>query len=227
MSLEKTTTESSGAGEAQELPRISRREAIRWVAVASGSAALFAGRPFSAWADAPTAKPYGRDPVLNDTYDPGAFWPLTLNAEQRKTLVAVCDLMIPADETSPSAAKVGVPEFIDEWISAPYAEQQAHRPIVLDGLAWLEAESQKRFGRKFSAASVEEQSAIADDICSPGKAKSEYAQAAKSFALMRSLIVGGYYTTPAGMKALGFVGNVALKEFPPVPPEILEKLGLT
>ncbi len=224
MSLEKTTTES---GPTDDLPRISRREAIRWVAVASGSAAFFAGRPFSAFADAPAAKPYGRDPVLNDTYDPGAFWPLTLNAAQRKTLAAVCDLMIPADETSPSASKVGVPDFIDEWISAPYAEQQAHRPVVLDGLAWLEAESHKRFSRGFSAASPEQQSAIADDICSPGKAKAEFAQAAKSFALLRSLIVGGYYTTPEGMKAMGFVGNVALSEFPEAPRWVLEKLGLT
>lgn len=207
--------------------RISRREAIRWVAVASGTAAVFAGRPFPTFGALSTAKPYGRDPDLTQAYEPGAFWPLTLDAKQRKTLVTLCDLMIPADEVSPNASKVGVPDFVDEWISAPYAEQQRDRSGTLEGLAWLEAESQRRFSRPFSDSSLEQQSAIADDICSQRKAKPEFASAARSFALLRSLILGGYYTTPAGWRALGYVGNVALAEFPEPPREVLDKLGLS
>jgi hypothetical protein len=206
--------------------RISRREAIRWVALASASTSLLGAKPWSATAAPITAKPYGTDPNLTEVYDPGAFWPLTLDAAQRRTLVTLCDLMIPPDEKSPSASQVGVPDFVDEWISAPYPAQQANRVVVLNGLQWIEAESQHRFGSGFSDLSEAQRSQIADDVCSLEKARPEFRAAAESFALLRSLIVGGFYTTPAGMKDLGYVGNVALKEFPEAPREVREKLGL-
>jgi hypothetical protein len=206
--------------------RISRREAIRWVALASASSAMLGGKPWSAGAAPLAAKPYGTDPLLTEVYEPGAFWPLTLDAPQRRTLAAVCDLMIPADDKSPGASQVGVPDFVDEWISAPYPAQQANRIVVLDGLQWIESESQRRFARGFHDLSAAQQSQIADDICSEEKAKTEFRAAAKSFTLLRSLIVGGFYTTPAGMKDLGYIGNVALAEFPEAPREVREKLGL-
>lgn len=202
--------------------RISRREAIRWVLAASGSAVLL-GPPALG---APAAQPYGRDPVLNQDYAPGDLWPLTLTAPQRTTVVAMCDLLIPADEISPSASAVGVPDFIDEWISAPYATQQAHRAIVLKGLQWLEDESSRRFGSKFAALDLQQQSRIADDICSETGARPQFREAAGFFALMRSLVSAGFYTTPIGMKDVGFVGNVALAAFPDPPAAVLKKLGL-
>ena len=55
-------------------------------------------------------------------YAAGELWPLTLTKEQRATATALCDLIIPADDTSPAASSVGVVDFIDEWISAPYPE---------------------------------------------------------------------------------------------------------
>jgi hypothetical protein len=211
--------------------RINRREAIRWVAMASASTAFFSSHPFSISASPQVAKShgYGVDPVLFDTYEvyhSGTFWPLTLKPAQRRTLGALCDLMIPADKKSPGASAVGVPDFVDEWISAPYPAQQTDCPVVLDGLKWLEDESQRRFKRDFPNLSATQQSEMADDICSIDKAKPEFHDAAHSFTRLRSLIVGAYYTTPAGMKDLGFVGNVALAAFPKVPREVLEKLGL-
>jgi hypothetical protein len=204
------------------LPRISRREAIRWVIAASGSAALLGPRAFAEGA----AKPYGRDALLNETYKPGDFWPLTFTPSQRRTVTALCDLIIPADDHSPAASAVAVPDFIDEWISAPYKEQQAHRAIIIDGLKWLDQESARRFGRNFAELSLNEQSQIADDICHAPKAKPEYSQAAEFFAVMRSLTATGFYTTPVGWRDIGFVGNVALPAFPDPPPEVLERLGL-
>jgi hypothetical protein len=205
--------------------RISRREAIRWVAAASASVSFFGARRSALGAPA-GAKTYGTDPVLTEAYEPGAFWPLTLDAGQRKTLAALCDLMIPEDEKSPSASKVGVPDFVDEWISAPYASQQADRVVALDGLKWLQEESQRRFKAGFSELSEAQQSQIADDVCSLATAKREHQKAAECFALLRGLIVGGFYTTPAGMKDIGYIGNVALPEFPEAPQEVLDKLGL-
>ncbi len=211
-----------------ELPRISRREALQWVIAATASAALVPSQVFAADASAvaPAGKPYGTDPLLNHTYQPGELWPLTLGPDPRRTVVALCDLIIPADDRSPSASAVGVPDFIDEWISAPYAQQAADRAVVLDGLKWIDAESGRRFGGPFAGLTAAQQTQIADDIAWLPKARPEHKPGATFFALFRNLVTTGFYTTPAGMKDIGFIGNVALAKFPDPPKEVLVKLGL-
>jgi hypothetical protein len=171
-------------------------------------------------------KGYGTDPDLMKEWKPGGPWPLTLTESGRQTTQLLADLIIPADDHSPAASAVGVVDFIDEWISAPYPQQRGDRDIVLPGLAWIEAESQKRFGKSFSAISDAERSAIADDICSAGKAKPEFAAAAKFFAKFRDLTAGGFYTTPVGMKDIGYTGNTPLAKFDGPPLAALKKAGL-
>jgi hypothetical protein len=211
-------------------PTVTRREALQWVLAASAALAthptplLGADGPTAA---APvTAKPYGTDPVLNRTYQSGDLWPLTLSASQRVTVTALVDLILPADDRSPAASTVGVPAFIDEWISAPYPLQQADRETVLRGLTWLEAESQKRFSKAFSELTAAQQGAIADDICHRPNARPEFDAAAEFFAVFRNLTTTGFYTTPVGMKDIGFIGNVPQTRFAGPPKEVLARLGL-
>jgi hypothetical protein len=169
---------------------------------------------------------YGTDPDLIREWKPGGPWPLTLGVAARLTTASLCDLIIPADDISPAASSVGVVDFIDEWISAPYPQQRADRAIVLPGIEWLEGEAQKRFAKAFAATSAAQRAQIADDICSVSKAKPEFASAAKFFARFRDLTAGGFYTTPVGMKDIGYVGNVPLEKFDGPPPAVLKKLGL-
>ena len=117
-------------------------------------------------------------------------------------------------------------DFIDEWISAPYPQQRGDRDIVVPGLVWIEAESKRRFGKSFHLATDLQRAAIADDICSVSKATAGFATAAKFFARFRDLTAGGYYTTPEGMKDIGYTGNVPLTTFDGPPPEVLKQLGL-
>jgi hypothetical protein len=160
-------------------------------------------------------------------YKPGDLWPLTFTKEQQRTVSALCDVIIPADEKSPSASSLNVPDFIDEWISAPYPEQQNDRKTILEGLAWLEAESTKRFKKTFPNLTEKQKKKICDDICFVPKAKSQFTSAARFFAKFRNLTAGGFYTTPQGWKDLDFIGNVALTSFDGPPPEVLKHLKLT
>ena len=121
---------------------------------------------------------------------------------------------------------MGVVDFIDEWISAPYPQQRGDREIVLPGLQWIDVEAQKRFGKAFASLDEKQKSAIADDICSAAKAKPEFATAAKFFAKFRDLTAGGFYTTPVGMNDIGYRGNVALERFDGPPLEALKQAGL-
>lgn len=205
-----------------------RRTSIKWmlaVAAATQTAQLRAGEPAAREVAANQAG-YGTDPDLMKEWKPGGPWPLTLSDSARQTTAALCDLIIPADEHSPAASAVGVVDFIDEWISAPYPGQRADREIILPGLVWIEAEAQKRFGRAFTDLGDAQKSAIADDICSESKAKPAFAEAAKFFAKFRDLTAGGFYTTPVGMKDIGYVGNVPLEKFDGPPIEALRKAGL-
>jgi hypothetical protein len=193
---------------------LDRRTAIKWVLAASAALRL-PGVSFDATAATPAAKGYGKDPNLLKVYAAGDLWPLTLTKEQRATAAALCDLIIPADDTSPAASSVGVVDFLDEWISAPYPEHAEDRKIVVEGLSQVEAEAQRRFKTSFAKLSAQQMSAIADAIV-----KEPY------FVRYRALTAGGFYTTPVGVKDLKYVGNVAMQSFDGPTPEILKRLGL-
>jgi hypothetical protein len=202
-----------------------RRTALKWMLAAAATTAL-APRFARGQAGAPAAKGYGTDPDLMKHYQPGELWPLTFTAAQRRTAAALCDLIIPADAESPAASAVGVVDFLDEWISAPYPEQQEDRAIVLPGLAWIDAEAAKRFNRTFADLTEAQKTAVCDDICHAAKAKPEFKQAAKFFATYRNLTAGGFYTTPQGRQDLKYVGNMPLATFDGPPPEVLRQAGL-
>ena len=207
--------------------RMDRRTAIKWIAAAAATSALH--RPELVGAQAPSARPgagYGTDPDLLRTYKPGEVWPLTFSEPQRATAAALCDTIIPADAKGPSASSLKVQDFIDEWISAPYPGHADDKRTILDGLAWLDAEAQKRFQNDFVNLVARQKNAICDDICHEPVAAPPFRQAAQFFGRYRNLTASGYYTTPEGMKDIGYVGNVAIERFAGPPPEVLQKLGL-
>lgn len=209
-----------------ELPRIDRRTAIKWMLAASATLALDPCFARGESAATPSGQGYGTDPDLTRHYNAGELWPLTLTEAQRRTAAALADVIIPADDRSPSASAVGVVDFIDEWISAPYPGQQADRAIVLPGLAWIDEESTKRFSKPFVELSDAEKTAICDDICYTAKAKPEFKTGARFFATFRNLTSGGFYSTPEGRKDLRYIGNVPLVTFDGPPPEVLRQAGL-
>jgi hypothetical protein len=205
-----------------------RRTTIKWMLAASASMPLLEQRVpgVDAAAALPVASGYGIDPDLTRIYHPGDLWPLLLTPAQRRVAGALCDVIIPADSMSPSASAVGVVDFLAEWVSAPYPHQQMDRPIVLDGLAWMDAEAGRRFAQTFAALNETQQHLICDDICSEQRAKPVFGRAAKFFARYRDLTAGGYYSTGAGREDLQYIGNVPLATFEGPPLALLQKLGL-
>ncbi len=154
-------------------------------------------------------------------------WEKLLSAEELATATALADLILPKDEVSPAASEVGVPDFINEWISADYPEHQEDREIIRGGLGWLSTESFKRFAKRFEELNNTQQSQIADDICDPAKTKPEYQIGATFFKRFRQLCVGGYYSHSQTWKSLGYIGNISVGgPYPGVPAEVIEKLGL-
>jgi hypothetical protein len=203
--------------------RMDRRRAIQWMLAASATVSLLDLRSLGATAN---AAGYGTDPNLLEYYRAGDLWPLTFTKEQRRTAAALCDVIIPADDKSPAAGGIGVPDFIDEWISAPYPKQRADRGVILDGLLWLDQESQRRFQNVFADLAEEQKHRICDDLGYAPEAKRKFKTAANFFARFRNLTAGGFYTTPEGWKDLQYIGNVPQSKFDGPPPEVLEYLKL-
>lgn len=211
-----------------ELPRVDRRVAIQWMLTAAATIALRDTDSFAAddTATLAKAKGYGPDPSMVTIYKPGDVWPLTLTEPQRRTARALCDVIIPADDTSPSASAVGVPDFIDEWISSPYPAQAGDRRLVLEGLKWIDDEANRRFMKAYADLTHDQQTALCEDIANPAKARPEHKSAVTFFKRYRDLTAGGYYTTPEGMKAIGYVGNRPSGTFEGPPIEALKHVDL-
>lgn len=201
--------------------RINRREAIKWMLAAVAIVPALDSRGLGG--TAPNHSGLGTDPDLLRGEVP---WDLTFTEEQRKTCASLCDVVLPADERSPAASEVGLPDFIDEWISAPYPAQQNDRTRILDGLAWINDESEKRFQKKFTDLEEAQKEAIVDDIYSAREAQEEFMTAAHFFTTFRNLTVGGFYTTREGMQDIQYIGNVPLVSFDGPPPEVLAHLKL-
>lgn len=206
-------------------PRLSRRAVLQYFA---GTGAFLAAGGGIAFGEElpPLGSGYGTDPDLTKSYNAGDVWPLTMTLAQRAATTALADVILPADELGPAASNLRVPDFIDEWVSAPYPAQQGVRPRILDGLAWIDAEARKRFKNPFAALSPIQQIAICDDLCDESNAKPEFKEAARFFGSFRDLAMGAYYSTSEGWKALGYVGNVPTPAFDGPPPEVLKLLDV-
>lgn len=204
-----------------------RRTSLKWMLSAAALPLVhLAGCSSEPPPTLPSGVGYGTDPDLLKVYGPGSIWPLTLDERQRRIATALCDLIVPADADGPGAVAVGVVDFINEWVSAPYPQQTADRKLILAGFDWLDAQAEQRFSRGFGESSASQRSAICDDICYLPKARAEFEQAAEFFARYRDLTIGGFCTSPQGRQYLGYVGNVPLASFEGPPPEVLKLVGV-
>ncbi|MBT2744911.1 MULTISPECIES: gluconate 2-dehydrogenase subunit 3 family protein [unclassified Lysobacter] len=174
----------------------------------------------------PSGVGYGTDPDLLKTYGPGSVWPLTLDERQRRIATALCSLIVPDEPDAPGAVAVGVVDFINEWVSAPYPRQVKDRKLILAGFDWLDEQAEQRFSRSFGESVESQRTAICDDICYLPRARAEFKQAARFFARYRDLTIGGFCTSPQGRNYLGYVGNVPMASFEGPPPEVLKLVGV-
>ncbi|MDX3899251.1 MAG: gluconate 2-dehydrogenase subunit 3 family protein [Sphingobium sp.] len=158
---------------------------------------------------------YGRDPNMLASSVP---WPRLLSAEQRQAVRLIADFILPREGEAPSAGEVGVHELVDEWVSAPYPEQQGDNALILDGLARMDIWSQRRGDAKdFASADAGVQAAVLAMVADPAGTL----PTAPFWKRLRRLVIGAYYTTEAGFADIGYIGNQPLKAFPAPTPEVL------
>jgi hypothetical protein len=152
----------------------------------------------------------------------GPYKRQTFDDRQWETVTVLSDLIIPADERSVSASKAGVPEFIDDWIAFRTQEDgnMNLRAEIFGGLMWLDRESQQLFGKNFASASEEQQKQLLDRVAYPLKAAKDDSPWVAFFTQFRTLTVGGFFSSKAGVADLPYLGNRAVAEWKGCDPKV-------
>ena len=160
-----------------------------------------------------------------DMLSPVVPWDMVLTDEEMRQVAALADVIIPADERSPAASAVGVPGYINEYVSAPAHKEQLTQ--LRGGLAWLNRTARERYGAAdFAALTPAQQHEICDEICFEPDTADALKPQARFFDGFRDWVSTGFWTTDEGMRDLGYMGNVPLPSWDGPPAEVLERLGL-
>jgi Gluconate 2-dehydrogenase subunit 3 len=150
------------------------------------------------------------------------FSPAFFTFHEYATVRVLAELVIPRDGRSGGAIDAGVPEFMDFILD----ENPGMRIGIRGGLAWLDQESRRRFGREFIDGSDASRRTILDDIAWPRRAKPEFSQGVAFFNQFRDLTASGFFSSEIGVADLRYLGNEFVMEWKGCPEEALEKLGV-
>jgi hypothetical protein len=104
---------------------------------------------------------------------------------------------------------------------------ESSRVSMRGGLAWLDTEHRRRFGKDFLDASDAQRHAVLDDIAYPKKAKPEYLAGTAWFTRFRSNVGSAFFSSAMGWQDLKYMGNVFNPNWNGCPPEATSKLGVS
>ncbi|MBV9301838.1 MAG: gluconate 2-dehydrogenase subunit 3 family protein [Acidobacteriaceae bacterium] len=134
--------------------------------------------------------------------------PVFLDEHQNATLIALSDLLIPATGT-PGAKEALVNRFLDLLMSAEQAETQR---AFIAALAYIDGECMRRYNSAFVYVAREQQLEFLTLLAYPHSLETWGEELASfsghdHFMKLKSWIAGAYYSSPAGLKELGWDGT--------------------
>ena len=141
----------------------------------------------------------------------GTYKPAYLSTHEYETLKILAESIVPG------ALDGGAPEFIDFLCS----RNDELASIFTGGLAWTDDEMRRRYSAPFIDARPEQRTALLDVIAYRKNETPETAPGIHFFNWTRNMVVDAYYTSPAGIKEIGFMGNGAVSQFS-VPQEAID-----
>lgn len=117
----------------------------------------------------------------------------------------------------PGASEAGAAEYID-FLSSHNEELAA---IFNGGFGWLDRYMLKNYGADFLHATAGQQTELLDKLAYKKNVTPETAPGVQFWTWTRNMVVDAYYTSPAGVKDLGYMGNGAMRVFS-VPQEAVD-----
>lgn len=133
----------------------------------------------------------------------GAYKPKFFRPHEWKTLESLTDTIIPG------AKNAGAVEFIDLLCSA----NEELAAIFTGGLLWIDQHMKKRHGKAYVDCTPAEQTALLDILAYKKNETPELAPGFRFFDWVRMMAADAYYTSPEGIKEVGYMGNKGMSEF--------------
>src|SRR5436190_662615 len=152
----------------------------------------------------------------NKAANGGVYKPKLFNTHEYATLQTLAELIVPADDVSPSALESGACEFID-LLSSNNPELAA---IYTGGIAWLDREMLRRYNANFVNAKPAERTAMLD-LIAYRKNAGELGPGVRFFDWARMMVVDAFYTSKVGIKDVGYMGNKGMSKFE-IPQEAID-----
>ncbi len=184
--------------------RLTRREVLKKAARTAGAAAF----PILGQAAPPKGIPRASSAALAGAAP--AYAPKFFSADQMRTLAALAETIIPADDHSPGARAARVEEFMDTILAESPANRQSQ---WTEGIAALNRLAQQQFQKPFEECSVDQQAELMRQLSAnedhPSTPEDHF------FIALKNATIEGYYTSSIGIhQELEYQGNMALGEFP-------------
>jgi hypothetical protein len=137
----------------------------------------------------------------------------------------LADLIIPRDQRSGSASDAGVPEFMD-YLMADHDTSPEARTAMRGGLAWIDGECRRRFGKRFIDCVDRERTGLLDEIAWPARARPEMSHGVAFFSSFRDLTASGFWSSEMGVKDLRYQGNTFVPQWTGCPDVALRRIGV-
>ena len=171
----------------------------------------------------PEVKGYGLRTPYEAAHDERINREQFYTEDELADIAILANIIAPGGDGQPAATDTGIQEFM-EFMAKDQPEN--HQETPRGGLAWLNSESNRRFGARFAEISDDQRIDIVDDIAYPEEAKdTPMAYGAKFFDYMRFMTLTCYFTSREGMMGyLGYEGNQP-NVWDGVPQEVLDKHG--
>jgi gluconate 2-dehydrogenase gamma chain len=201
--------------------RVSRRNALKYLGLLTASAA---GREFLAsWL--PMKLVQGdehRAPVTisgmhHEIQEPepvATYAPQFFDADEFRTVEILAAMIIPTDD-APGANEAQVANYIDFVVfSAAEFEPLLQRKWI-DGLAFLEHESQKQFSKSFREVDEADRIKLLTDMSAPERDPNAKHEGFAFFSVAKDMTVEGFYTSKIGLiDVLDYQGMNYMPGFP-------------
>ncbi len=195
------------AHESDGLPsRLSRRAALQVIAGSAGALSF----PILNNAQHPSGQVAGLSHQLPVAQGAArAYSPKFFDAQQIRTIEAICETIIPADNHSPGAKAARVYAYIDTIVADSDEER---KNFWRKGLAAIDKMAAAEYGEPYTACTPEQQIALLEKL----SANEEHPHTLdeRFFVAVKRATIEGYYTSEVGIhKELEYQGNTALEEF--------------
>jgi gluconate 2-dehydrogenase gamma chain len=165
----------------------------------------------------------------------GVYQPKLFNEHEYRTVTRLAELIVPADDVSGSAVDAGAPEFID--LLASHNMQLAD--IYTGGIAWLDAHARAVNKTTFLEAGPQRQVALLEELVEARAEQQRRRQDGSSyensehkdfrgygvyqrndlgpgvvfFNWVCRMTIDAFYTSPIGIKDIGYLGNSAMTQY--------------